>query len=176
MAAQKIHTIPDPILLQKSEKIREIDDEIKKLAQNLVDTLNMASEPEGTGLAANQIGVAKRMCIVRNFFPDPANPRSTLSEDFILINPKIISESRETDVDWEGCLSVPNAYGRVERYKKIKVIAQDLAGDTLKFKATGFFARVIQHELDHLDGILFTDRTVGKVLTEQELDKLFEAH
>ncbi len=175
MVVRRIHTIPEDVLRQKGEKIREINDEIKQIAKDLVDTLDVASKPEGAGLAANQIGVAKRICVVRNFFEDPANRHRTINEDFILINPKIVSESKETDIDWEGCLSVPNAYGEVERYQKIKVIAQDLSGDTIKFKAHGFFARVIQHEIDHLDGVLFTDRVIGKVLTEADLDRLYGA-
>jgi len=91
----------------------------------------------------------------------------------VLINPKIVSTSKETEIDYEGCLSVPDVYGKVERYKKIKVDATDISGDRIKIKAQDFFARTIQHEIDHLDGVLFTDRVIGGVISEQEMDVVF---
>lgn len=102
------------------------------------------------------------------------NPEKIQSDDIILINPKITQKSSETELDWEGCLSVPDRYGLVERYKKIKITAKDLNGNKLKIKAEGFFARTIQHETDHLDGVLFTSKVVGKTLTQKEFDKIVE--
>lgn len=174
MAVRTIVTQPHPALGQKAEKIRDFDESLQKLAEDMIDTLNQASEPEGAGLAANQIGVAKRVCIVRNFFQDPLHHDKILSEDFFLVNPKIVSESKETEIDWEGCLSVPNQFGQVQRFKKIKVFAQDLEGNTFKIRASGLFSRIIQHEVDHLDGVLFTSKVIGKTLTENQLDKLLE--
>ena len=114
------------------------------------------------------------MCVVRNFFEDPINPNEIKSQDIILINPKITHYSNEKEVDWEGCLSVPDVYGLVERAKKIKVIAKDLEGNTLKIRAEGFFARTIQHEVDHLDGILFTSKIEGDTLTQKQFDDMLE--
>lgn len=173
MAVRQIVTIPDPVLRNKAKKVNGIGEEDKKLARDLLDTLEVAKDPEGAGIAATQIGVSKKMCVVRNFFPDPAKSGEYTHEDYVLINPKIVSTSKETEVDYEGCLSVPNVYGKVARYKKIKVDALDISGERIKIKAQDFFARTIQHEIDHLEGILFTDRVIGDVVTEQEMDAVF---
>jgi peptide deformylase len=170
MAVKPILTIPNQVLLTKSEKVKAIDSEIKAIAKDLLDTVKLAKNPEGAGIAANQIGVTKRIVVVRNFFPDPTNPRKLISEDYVLINPKIISTSKETEIDWEGCLSVPNIYGKVERYRKVKMTALDLNGNEIRLRASDYFAAVIQHEIDHLDGILFTSRMIGKAIPESELD------
>ena len=174
MAVIPIVTIPNKILLQKTENIKEINEEVRKDIQNLLDTLDSAQEPEGAGLAANQIGLNKRLCIVRNYVPNPADEKNPITQEFILINPKIVSRSKETVTDWEGCLSVPDVYGKVERYKKIKVKALNEMGEHIRLTATGFFGAVVQHEVDHLDGILFTEKVVGETLTEKELDKLYD--
>lgn len=174
MAIRKIVTIPDSVLYKKTQKIGEITEEIKNLAQDLIDTVKVAEDPEGAGLAANQIGVSKRMCVVRNFFEDPLNPNEIKANDIILINPKITHFSDEKDLDWEGCLSVPDKYGKVDRAWKIKVTAKDIDGNIIKIKAEGFFARTIQHEVDHLDGVLFTTKVIGETLSQEEFDKMIE--
>jgi len=175
MSVRKVIVTPDKILITKTAKVSGIiDEEIRNTAQDLLDTVKVAKDPEGAGLAAPQIGSSKRMCIIRRFYEDPVNPEKIQSDDTILINPKIIQKSSETELDWEGCLSVPDKYGLVERYKKIKITAKDLNGNKLKIKAEGFFARTIQHETDHLDGVLFTSKVVGKTLTQKEFDKIVE--
>ncbi len=168
-------TIPDPVLTTKTQKITKIGNEEKRLAKDLLDTLAVAKDPEGAGLAATQIGKSKRMCVVRDFFPNPAKPEEIAFEDYLLINPKIVSRSKETEIDYEGCLSIPDVYGKVERYSKIKVDALNINGDRIKLKAQGFLARVVQHEIDHLDGVLFTERVTGKTLTEKEMDNLINS-
>ena len=173
MPVRQIVTISDPVLRKKAQKVSGIREEDKKLARDLLDTLEVAKDPEGAGIAATQIGVSKKMCVVRNFYPDPAKSGEYTHEDYVLINPKIVSTSKETEIDYEGCLSVPNVYGKVARYKKIKVDALDVSGERIKIKAQDFFARTIQHEIDHLEGILFTDRVIGDVITEQEMDAVF---
>jgi peptide deformylase len=174
MSVVPIVTIPDPILTTKTSKVKVIDDVVKQNIQDLRDTLSVAKDPEGAGLAASQLGISKQICIVRNFFQDPANTHKIIHQDFVLINPKIISTSKETEIDWEGCLSIPDTYGKVERFSKIKITAEDEHGDEFKLKADGFFARTIQHEIDHLNGILFTDRVIGRTISEQQLDAIFE--
>jgi len=171
MAVKPIITIPNKVLREKTEKVKNVDSEVASLAKDLLDTVRVAKDPEGAGLAATQIGVSKRVCVVRNFFKDPANPEKILSEDIILINPKIISNSKETEVDWEGCLSVPDKYGKVERFEKVKITAVGIDGKDIKIKASGYFARIVQHEIDHLDGILFTDKVIGETISEEELEK-----
>jgi peptide deformylase len=172
MPVRPIITLPNNILRTKTKKVKKIDPEVEKVAKDLVDTVKLAKNPEGAGLAATQIGSLQRMCVVRNFFNDPQNPETVLSECIVLINPKIIGTSKETDIDWEGCLSVPDKYGKVERFSKIKVTAMGLDGKDIKLKAGDFLARTIQHEIDHLDGIIFTDRVVGKIITEEEMENL----
>ena len=174
MSVRKVITAPNPILTKKTQKVRDINSDVKKIAKDLLDTVRVAKDPEGAGLSATQIGISKRMCVVRNFFEDPLNPDEVSSDDIVLINPKIIQYSREKNVDWEGCLSVPDAYGLVERAEKIKITAKDIDGNIIKIKAEGFFARTIQHEVDHLDGILFTSKIEGKTLTQEEFDKMME--
>ena len=174
MAVTQIITIPNKILTQKSPKIKYIDKDIQETAQNLKDTLAQAKNPEGAGISAPQIGKSIRLVVVKRFLSSPTDPGKVASEDIVLINPKIISTSKETNSDWEACLSVPDTYGKVQRFEKIKVFAQDLLGNKIKIKATGFFARIIQHEIDHLDGILFTSRVKGEVLTEKQLDELLK--
>lgn len=174
MSVKRIVEIPDPILKKKTQKVGQITDEIKEIAKDLVDTVKQAKDPEGAGLAATQIGYSKRMCVVRNFYESFDKTLVNQSDDYVLINPKIVSKSKETDTDWEGCLSVPDKYGKVERYNKIKVTAQDLDGETIKIKASGYFSRTIQHEIDHLDGVLFTDKVIGETVSEQKFNELIE--
>jgi peptide deformylase len=174
MAVRPIITIPNKGLYEKTEKVRQIDQAVSDVAKDLVDTVRVAKDPEGAGLSANQMGVSKRMCVVRNFFKDPQNPDKILSEDIVLINPKIVSRSKETEVDWEGCLSVPDVYGKVERFQKVKVSALGVDGKDIKLKVSGFLARTVQHEIDHLDGILFTEKVIGQTITEEELDKIVQ--
>lgn len=169
-----IRTIPDPILRKKSKKVKSVDGDVRQVITDLLETLESAKEPEGAGLAAPQLGVSQRIVIVREFLPNPQNPDEILSRDHVLINPRIISASKETQTIWEGCLSVPDTYGKVERPEKIKVRALDQDGNVIQFKASGYFSSVVQHEMDHLDGILFTDKVTGKTISEEELEKLGE--
>jgi len=173
MAIKKIVKVPDPVLNLKTERV-VIDEDLKKLVTDLLDTLTAQKKPKGAGLAAPQIGVSMRVCIAKKFSPNPNDEENDLETDFILINPIIVSHSEGTDTKWEACLSIPNTYGKVERYKKIKVETMDLHGNTFTLKADGFFARIIQHEIDHLDGILYTSKVVGETVTEKELDELYE--
>ncbi len=171
MAIQDIVKVPSSVLTAKSTNAK-IDDETKKLAQDLIETVDAQTNPKGAGLAAPQIGVNKRVCVVKKFTPDPGNPENELETNFILINPEIISASEAKGLGWEGCLSIPDTYGEVLRSKRVKVRSLDLNGGEFVLKAEGFFARVIQHEVDHLDGILFTSKVVGKTYTEKELDEM----
>lgn len=176
MAIKNIIVDPNPVLNNKTQKVNEINDEIIGIAQDLIDTVKVAEDPEGAGLAATQIGISKRICVVRNFFEDPVNPEKISSDDIVLINPKITHFSTEKEIDWEGCLSVPDKYGLVERAKNIKVTAKDIEGNIIKIKAEGFFARTIQHEVDHLDGVLFTSRVIGETLNQKQFDEVVESY
>lgn len=174
MAVRPIVTIPDQILETPTEKVGEIDEATTKVIKDLLETVVAAKNPEGAGLAAPQIGVSKRICVVRRFLPHPTDEGSFTTKEYILVNPKIISFSDEKDIHYEGCLSIPNVYGQVERAKKIKVKALDENGQPVRISTSGFFARVIQHEIDHLDGILFTTKLIGDPITEAQFDQIIE--
>lgn len=141
----KILTVPEPILRKKSIAInpKKIF-EYQKLIDEMAKTLK---EVDGAGLAAPQIGQSIRLIIV-----------NTEEGIMAFINPIITRQSILTAVAEEGCLSLPDRVGRVRRHKSIKVETYDRMGEKLKFKATGLFARVLQHEIDHLDGILYIDK------------------
>lgn len=180
MAVKKIVQIPDPILKEPCKEVTEFDAELKDFIVDLIDSLNSAHDPPGAGLSAPQIGVSKRICVARRFYESEEyvddetqkNEETQKYKDYVLINPKITSASNATEIKWEACLSIPDVYGMVQRHKRITVKAQDENGNPLKIKASGFFARVIQHEIDHLDGVLFTSKVIGETKTEEELDQI----
>lgn len=148
----KIIIIPNPILRKKSKKIdlESINtSKFKKLCDDMVKTMN---KKNGVGLAAPQIG--KNICLI-----------VVRTKDYILhmINPKITKKSILKEFDEEGCLSVPNFYGKIKRNKKITCVYFDKKQKKQKIKAEGLLARVIQHEIDHLNGILFIDKNVKEL-------------
>jgi peptide deformylase len=159
MATLKIITEPDPRystisdrLRQKSEKVTVVDDDLRKLARDMHETMVEAC---GVGLAAPQVGILKRLVVVQvpAGYQDEDSPELNLA----LVNPEIARAGGQ-ECDAEGCLSFPELYGDVTRYASVTVKAKDLDGKDVKIKARGFLARVLQHEIDHLDGVLFFDR------------------
>ncbi len=148
MAIKKIITYPHPVLREKAKKITTFDDELKKLASDMGETMYNAP---GVGLAANQIGLPVQIVVV-----DVSREKD--EKKFIpLVNP-VLSEGEGSEIDEEGCLSVIEYQAKVKRFRKIKVTAQDLDGKEMEFIAEDRFARIIQHEVDHLNGTLFIDR------------------
>ena len=164
MAIKKIITYPNPVLRQKVETVTSFDDALKQLANDLAETMYAAP---GAGLAANQIGACQRVAVI------DVSDNEEEKKHLVLVNPEII-EKEGCQVDEEGCLSVIDMTANVERYSKLLVRAQDLDGKTWEFPAEDFFARVIQHELDHLSGILFIDRlsVLKRSLYKRRLKKL----
>jgi peptide deformylase len=138
----------------KSKRIGFVDDSIKNLANDMVETtLDWDHDSEfGAALAAIQVGEPIRLTVVRNSFENGEDKTFTT-----LINPEIVKSSPEMVSDIEGCLSVTGIYGRVKRHLKIKVKAQDLEGNDIRLSLEGFPARVLQHEIDHMHGIIFLD-------------------
>lgn len=173
MAIKRIIEAPNEILTTKTAKAKMTDSETSEIIKDLIETAVNQKNPEAAGLAATQIGYDKRICVVRKFQEIPDSEKYTIS-NIIMINPKIISFSKELDLDYESCLSIPYMYGKVLRPNSIKVIYTDENGKEVKMKAKGFLARVIQHEVDHLDGILFTEKILGDLITEEEYNKLLE--
>ena len=145
MAILKLEVYPSDVLRKVAKPVGEVTTELIKLVRDMIDT--MYTE-DGVGLAAPQIGISKRIII--------ASPQAKPGTEKIYLNPKIIKKEGE-ELGLEGCLSLPGIAAEVNRAKKITFTAMDLDGNKLNIKAAGFFARIIQHEVDHLDGKLFID-------------------
>ena len=156
MAILKIAKIGHPILLKKTNKIKDLGSE--KIKQIVYDMSETMMDADGIGLAAPQVHINQRLFIFRN----PDIDSKDKIEITALINPKIEKISEETDDAWEGCLSVPGMLGLVRRFSKIKYTGYDLNGNQIINNAEGLHARVVQHEFDHLNGILYTTRLTHK--------------
>lgn len=146
MTVRKLHLLGSPVLRQRAEPVAVVDDEVRRLVDDLFETMYAA---KGVGLAANQVGLARRVAVV-----DVGEETPT---PLVLINPRIVQQSADTDVAEEGCLSVPEIFGDIERPMRVVVEALDREGRPVQLEADGYQARAIQHEIDHLDGILFLD-------------------
>jgi peptide deformylase len=145
MAKLPIIEYPNPILLKKSAKIKDPKDKkIQKMIADMLETMKIAN---GLGLAAPQIGKSLRLCVIED-----------QGETYILINPKITSLSRKKIAMEEGCLSFPGDFFSISRPEKVQIRYLDKEGAKVKLKADGLLARALQHEIDHLDGILFITR------------------
>ena len=156
MSILKISRLGHPILLQKSKLVKNIkDNEVKKIVQDMSETMLDAN---GIGLAAPQVHINKQIIIFRA----PEENQEKEIRITALINPKLTKISEETDNQWEGCLSIPGMLGLVKRYSKIRYRGYDMAGKMIECEAEGLHARVVQHEFDHLLGILYTSRLVDK--------------
>jgi len=143
MAIIPIRVAPDPILKQKSKRVRTIDGSIHKLIGDMIETMHSAS---GVGLAAPQVGVPWRVVVIG--MPE--------QEDIVLINPEIVRRTGERLVD-EGCLSVPGYIGQIKRAELVRVKGRDQNGREVRIKANGLLAEVLEHEIDHLNGVLYID-------------------
>lgn len=147
MAVLRMRYLGDPILRREAEAVEAVDDELRTLARDMFDTMY---DEDGVGLAGPQIGVSRRIIVV--------DPREEGADPLALINPTIIRESDEEDRLEEGCLSIPGLKELVDRRLAVTVEALDLDGNTVTIEASGLLSRIIQHEIDHLDGVLFLDR------------------
>jgi peptide deformylase len=144
MATLPIRTIPDPVLKQKAKRVRTIDGSIKKLISDMIETMH--SEPGRVGLAAPQIGVPLRVIVIG--IPE--------EEDIAIINPEIVRSRGERSID-EGCLSVPGYFGQIKRAESVTVKGRDQDGKEIRIKAEGLLSQALQHEIDHLNGVLYLD-------------------
>ena len=151
MALLPILEVPDPRLKAKAAPVAEVDAELRKLADDMLETMYKAP---GIGLAANQVGVMKRVCVV-----DVADRKAGEEpRPMVLVNPDIAWRSEDEETVEEGCLSLPNQYADVTRPRSVRVRYLDLEGTEQEVAAEGLLARCLQHEIDHLDGVLFIDR------------------
>lgn len=142
---REIVKYPDPILQRPTEKVAEFNDELRTLAADMFESMYKA---QGIGLAAPQIGVGKRMTVI-----DLSN-RQNPGDKLVLVNPEIVHKEGK-QVETEGCLSLPEIHEKVARAAKVKVKAQDLDGNPIELEGSDLLARAFQHEIDHLDGVLF---------------------
>ena len=143
--ALEVKTFGDPVLKTRAARVKVFDDALLRLTEEMLVAMR---EREGVGLAANQVGRLRRVLVA-----------GIEEDEYVLINPVIEARSDETDVLAEGCLSIPGIKVDVERPLAVTVSGQDAAGGEIRFEAEGLLARVFQHEIDHLDGVLILDRT-----------------
>ena len=160
MAILDIKVIDDPVLRRKAKKVPKITPELRQLIDDMVETMRDAP---GVGLAAPQVGISERVIVVEYAEDDDEDenappPKKKL---YTLINPEIIWASEETVDGTEGCLSIPGWLGDVSRHEAIAVKALNRSGQKVKINAEGWLARIFQHEIDHLDGVLYIDRLVS---------------
>ncbi len=172
VAILKIAKLGHPVLIKKTNKINDLNNvDLKKIVFDMSETMLDAN---GIGLAAPQVHLSHRMFIYRN--PDiEEEDKINIS---VFINPSVEMISDETEDDWEGCLSIPGMSGLVRRHKRIKYTATDLNGKNIKGEAEGLHARVIQHEFDHLNGILYISRLAHKNAFgyTEEIEKFWKKH
>ncbi len=142
MSLLALHLLGSPVLRQRSTEVKVVDDDVRRLVDDMFETMEAA---HGVGLAANQVGVARRVAVI-----DAEGNR------FAMINPTIV-EAEGRELAEEGCLSIPDIYGDVARAERVVLEALDRDGNPFRVEAGGLAARAIQHEIDHLDGILFLD-------------------
>jgi len=141
----EVRKFGDPVLKSRATQVKEFDENLARLAEDMLQTMR---DHEGVGLAANQVGRLKRMLVA-----------AVEDKEFTIVNPVIESASKESEAGPEGCLSIPGISVEVERPTAIVLTGQNLAGEPMKLELEGLIARVFQHEIDHLDGVLILDRT-----------------
>lgn len=160
---RKILTYPDPLLRKRAEELRDLGPEVERLAQEMIDTMYAAS---GIGLAAPQVGESVRLIVV------DVGAKEGVFSPLVVVNPEI-KEAEGSFVMEEGCLSIPGIRAEVGRHGRVLVSGYDLKGRPMEIEAEGFLAVVFQHEIDHLDGVLFIDRLsrLKRQLIERKLRK-----
>ena len=160
MAIVQVRVVPDPVLRQKARRVRDIDASIRKLVEDMINTMRAAP---GVGLAAPQVGIPLRVIVIE--IPD--------EDVIVLVNPKMIRREGERVVN-EGCLSVPGYMGEIKRSVSVKVKGQDIRGKEIRLKGEGLLAQALEHEMDHLNGVLYIDLLESKdklYKVEPEADK-----
>ncbi len=152
MPVRTIVTIPDPVLRRKARPVTAFDAKLQSLIDDMIETMRAAP---GVGLAAPQVGVSDRLLVVEYGDEEDDDAPKRL---YVIVNPDLKVTSQETETGVEGCLSVPGLLGEVERSLAVTVKGQNRHNQPVKVKAQGWLARIFQHEIDHLNGVVFTDR------------------
>ena len=153
MTLRQIVTLPDPVLRRKARPVTRFDTELQILIDDMIETMRDAP---GVGLAAPQVGVSERVIVVE--YVEDEEDEEAPKKLYVMVNPEIKVSSDETEEGTEGCLSVPGWQGEVERPLTVTVKGQTRRGQPMKVKAKGWLARIFQHEIDHINGVVFTDR------------------
>ena len=158
MTVRTIVTPPDPVLRRKARPVTKFDGNLQSLIDDMVETMR---EAPGVGLAAPQVGVSERVIVVeyaeQEETEDDQEPKEVEPKLYVMVNPEIVKSSPDMVTGVEGCLSVPGFVGEVERNYEVRIKALNRRGQPMKLKADGWLARIFQHEIDHLNGVLFTD-------------------
>jgi peptide deformylase len=174
MAIREIITIGHPTLRERARKVHKFDDELRALVDDMIETMRRAP---GVGLAAPQVNVSQRVIVVEL----PADEEEGQpAELYTFVNPEVVKASRDVEDGQEGCLSIPGYIGDVARSTAILVKGQDVGGRPQRVKAEDYLARIFQHEIDHLDGVLFIDRvtdptTIHHITAEEAAEAKGEA-
>ncbi len=157
MTILQIETLNNPILRKKARQVTNFDEDLQRLIDDMIETMRSAN---GVGLAGPQVNQPLQVAVIETLpeRDEEGNEIEGSRELFVLINPKIVSESRKMVEGIEGCLSIPGWVGEVERHQSIRVRAQDRHGRKIRLRLNDWTARIVQHEIDHLDGILYIDR------------------
>ncbi len=166
MSILEIRTPPDPVLRTRARKVRQITPDLQILIDDMIETMRAAP---GVGLAAPQVGVSQRVIVVE-YGEEPEDPEAEARPPrlYVVINPEIVRHSPDKVTGVEACLSLPGYAGEVERYRQVTVKGLNRRGDPFRLKAEGWLARIFQHEIDHLDGVLFIDRATRVWRVEEE--------
>jgi peptide deformylase len=168
MTLRRIVTLPDPVLKRKARPVTKFDKDLKTLLDDMVETMR---EAPGVGLAAPQVGLSERIVVIEYFEKEEDEEKEEAPRKvWAVINPEIVKVSEETTMGVEGCLSIPGLVGEVERHASVQVRALNRHGRPMKIKARGWLARIFQHEIDHLNGVLFTERAVRVWQPQQEVE------
>jgi len=173
MALRTIVTLPDPVLRRKARPITKFDDNLQTLIDDMVDSMRAAP---GVGLAAPQVGISDRLIVVEyaeeEEVEEGEEPKEVKPKLYVMINPEIVKFSEEKELGVEGCLSIPGLVGEVERFTTIHLKGLNRRGQPMKLKAEGWLARIFQHEVDHLNGVVFPDiaTKVWKPAVDEEED------
>ena len=174
MGLRKIVTLPEPILRRKARPVSTFDKNLQTLIDDMIETMR---EAPGVGLAAPQVGISDRLIVVE--YADPPEeeeeedePKEVKPKLYVMVNPEIVKTSEEKVLGVEGCLSIPGLVGEVERFERVQVKGLNRHGRPVKVKAEGWLARIFQHEIDHVNGVVFPDRAtrVWKPEPEEEED------
>ena len=164
-----IVSIPEQVLRKKARKVTEFGSDLQNLIDDMVETMRQAP---GVGLAAPQVNVSSRVIVVE--FGDEEDEEAPIKL-YTLVNPEIIRSSTEKEMGIEGCLSIPDFIGEVERNSAVTIKAQNRRGQPVRIKAEGWLARIFQHEIDHLEGVLFIDRADRVWKPESDEEKALPA-